>query len=144
MSDATRLFPDIELRAEVGRKLLPSRQFYVQFCLGDTVRQTPTVDEKKKLTRWDRGLFWFVPILPPYARKLNVTRSGVDASTLLIKVYQKHRFKQDERVGALTYTIEEVTAKLNGGGMNNLCRACSTDAISLTSIRRTSSQGYLR
>ena len=124
-------FSDIELRAHVGRKLPLPRQFYVQFSVGDAMRQTPTVDEKNKLTRWNQGLFWFVLIFPPYAGKLNFTRDGVDTSTLLLKVYQCHRFKkQDELVGTLTYTIEEISGRLNDGGTDNLCRACSTDAIS--------------
>ena len=74
-------------------------------------------------------------LFPPYARKLSFPRDWVDTSTLLVKVYQKLCFKkQDELVGTLTYTIEEITTKLNNGGTNNLCKACSTDTISAISI----------
>ena len=131
----TRLFSDVELRAHVGRKFPLPRQFYVQFSIGDTIRQIPTAEEKKKLTRWDQSLFWLVPISSPYVVKLNFTRGGADISTLLVKVYQNHRFKkEDELVGTLSCTIEEITGKLNDAGMSNLCRACSIDAICPTSI----------
>ena len=82
----------------------------------------------------------------PDARKLNFVRDGADgSSTLLVEVYQNHRFKkQAELVGTLNSTIEVITGKSNDGGMNKLCRGCSVDPVSTTSIRRTSSQGYLR
>ena len=99
------------------------------------MRQTPTVTEKKKLTRWNQDLLLFVLVLFHYARKLNNVRDGVDTSTLLIKVYQNHRpKKQDELVGALAYTIDEISAQLNDGDTNNLWKARSADAICTTSI----------
>ena len=82
----------------------------------------------------------------PISGKLNVVRDEVDTSTLLVKVYQKHCFKKRvELVGVLPHTIGEITRKLNDGGMNNLCaKGMFLLMRSVISIRRTSSQGYLR
>ena len=100
------------------------------------MQRTHTAEEKKKLTRWDQVLFWFVLDSFLHARELNIVRDVIDASTLLVKVFDEDRYKP---VAVLTYTIEEITRKLNDGGTNDLCSACFAHAISSTSIRRTSS-----
>lgn len=71
-----------------------------------------------------------------YARDLNIVSDGDDGSVLLVKVYQKHHgpLRRDELVGSLTYTIGEITRKLNNGGTRDLCMTCCTDAISAIKV----------
>ena len=58
---------DIELRTSARRKLPVARQYYVQFCVGDTSRSTSTVKEAQSRIFWDEDLYLWVhvPSLTP-------------------------------------------------------------------------------
>lgn len=58
---ANSLFPpDIELRTPAHCKLLVTRQYLVQFSVGDTPRSTKQANEKKNRTSWDEILYLWV------------------------------------------------------------------------------------
>ena len=62
-----------------------------------------------------------------YTRELNII-SDADDSVVLVNVYQKHHFKEDDLVGRLTDTVDGLLGKMKDGGTKILCITYSTDA----------------
>ena len=65
----------------------------------------------------------------PYDRELSIFSDANDRS-VLVNVYQKHRFKKDALVGTLTDTIGGVLGKLKDGGKRIFCITWPTDTNS--------------
>ncbi|KAF8549383.1 hypothetical protein OG21DRAFT_1500452 [Imleria badia] len=101
---------DIEHRTSARRKVV-ARRYYVRFSVGDTSRSTNATNEANSRTSWD-NVFHF---------------DGDDSSLLLINVYQKHRFGDDEVVGNLTDTIGGVLGKLNDDVFEDTFRKDASD-----------------